>query len=88
MPDNEHLVRLVAPPGTDECNFGTVRYHVHDDGTVTVPAEVAKDLVHGAGFSLAPVQPVTAQPAQPPQPPQPHDDAADVAAALSSDPAV
>ena len=56
----EQLVRLIAPPGTDECNFGTVRYRVHDDGTVTVPAEVAKDLVHGAGFALAPVQPEAA----------------------------
>jgi hypothetical protein len=57
MPDK--LVRLIAPPGTDECNFGTVRYRVHDDGTVTVPAEVATDLVHGAGFALAPDQPAS-----------------------------
>jgi hypothetical protein len=76
MPDK--MVRLVAPAGTDECNFGTTRYRVGDDGTVTVPAEAAKDLVHGAGFALAPV---TAQPAQPGAA------AADeVAAALDSDP--
>ena len=49
---------MIAPPGTDECNFGTVRYRVGDDGTVTVPAEVAKDLVHGAGFAMALVPPV------------------------------
>jgi hypothetical protein len=74
----EKMVRLVAPTGTDECNFGTTRYRVGDDGTVVVPEEAAKDLVHGAGFSLAPV---TMQPAQP------ADDAADaVAAALDSDP--
>jgi len=54
------MVRLIAPPGTDECNFGTVRYRVGDDGTVTVPAEVAKDLVHGAGFAMASVQPAPA----------------------------
>jgi hypothetical protein len=64
MPE-EQMVRLIAPPGTDEANYGTTRYKVHDDGTITVPAEVAKDLVHGAGFFLAPVQPVTVQPAQP-----------------------
>jgi hypothetical protein len=64
MPE-EQMVRLIVPPGTDEANYGTTRYKVHDDGTITVPAEVAKDLAHGAGFSLAPVQPVTVQPAQP-----------------------
>ena len=56
---SEKMVRLIAPPGTDECNYGTVRYRVHDDGTVTVPEEVAKDLVHGAGFALAPEQPAS-----------------------------
>jgi hypothetical protein len=30
---------------------------VHDDGTITVPDFVAKDLMHGAGFALAPDQP-------------------------------
>jgi hypothetical protein len=70
----EQMVRLIAPPGSDECNFGTVRYRVGDDGTVTVPAEVAKDLVHGAGFSRALMQP---------------DEATDkVAAAFSGDPQV
>lgn len=53
----EKMVRLIAPPGTDECNFGTTRYRVHDDGTVTVPEQVARDLVHGAGFAPAPKQP-------------------------------
>jgi len=55
----EQMVRLIAPPGTDEANFGTTRYRVRDDGTVTVPAEVAKDLTHGAGFCLAPEQPAS-----------------------------
>ncbi len=77
MTPDENLVRLIAPPGTDECNFGTVRYRVGDDGTVTVPAEVAKDLVHGAGFSVAPIQPV-----------QPDEAADAVAAAFSDDPEV
>lgn len=79
----EQMVVLIAPPGTDECNFGTVRYRVHDDGTVTVPAEVAKDLVHGAGFAPAPVQP--APPQEPPPPEQPADE---VAAAFSEDPQI
>jgi hypothetical protein len=57
MPD-EQMVRLVAPPGTDEANFGTTRYRVGDDRTIVVPARVAADLVHGAGFAMAPVQPV------------------------------
>ena len=73
MPDK--MVRLVVPAGTDECNFGTTRYRVHEDGTITVPAEVAKDLVHGAGFAMAPTQPA--------------DVAVDeVAAALETDPEV
>lgn len=83
MPD-EQMVRLIAPPGTDECNFGTVRYRVHDDGTVTVPAEVAADLVHGAGFALAPVQPAPQQPVQP----APPTEADEVAAAFSEDPTI
>jgi hypothetical protein len=80
MPE-EQMVRLIAPSGTDECNYGTDRYRVHEDGTVTVPAEVAKDLVHGAGLALAP--PVTVQPAQL------DDNAADeVSAALDADPEI
>jgi hypothetical protein len=57
MPD-EQLVRLIAPPGTDGCSFGTTRYPVGDDGTVIVPMTVAQDLMHGAGFAMAPVQPM------------------------------
>jgi hypothetical protein len=53
------MVKLIAPAGTDECNFGTTRYRIGDDGTVTVPDYVAKDLTHGAGFALAPDQPGT-----------------------------
>jgi hypothetical protein len=47
-------VRLIAPPGTDECNFGETRFKVHDDQTVIVPVEAARDLMHGAGFAIAP----------------------------------
>jgi hypothetical protein len=76
MPDK--MVRLVAPAGTDECNFGTTRYRVADDGTVVVPEEVAKDLVHGAGFAMAAEQPL-----------QPEDEIAnEVAAAFETDPEV
>jgi hypothetical protein len=70
MPDK--MVRLVA-----QCNFGTTRYRVGDDGTVVVPEEVAKDLVHGAGFAMAD------------QPLQPEDEIADeIAAAFETDPEV
>lgn len=45
------LVRLIAPPGTDECNYGTERYPVHDDGTVMVPEEAVSSLVGVGGFA-------------------------------------
>jgi hypothetical protein len=48
------FVRLIAPAGTDEANFGETRYKVHDDGTVVVPFAAARDLMHGAGFAMAP----------------------------------
>jgi hypothetical protein len=48
------FVRLIASPGTDEANIGTTRYRVHDDGTIVVPIEGARDLMHGAGFAMAP----------------------------------
>jgi hypothetical protein len=47
-------VRLIAPPGTDECNYGETGFKVHDDQTVIVPIEAARDLMHGAGFAMAP----------------------------------
>jgi hypothetical protein len=80
MPDDpgQKLVRLIAPRGTDSANFGTTAYPVGADGTITVPEQVAVDLTHGAGFSLAPEQPL-----------QPEDEIAnEVAAALNSDPEV
>jgi hypothetical protein len=81
MPDaSQRLVRLIAPKGTDSANYGTTEYRVADDGTIVVPAEVAKDLVHGAGFALAPV---TVQPVQPADAPVDV-----VAAALETDPEV
>ena len=48
------FVRLIAPLGADEASYSTVRYFVHDDGTIVVPAEAAQDLMHGAGFAMAP----------------------------------
>ena len=48
----ETMVRLIAPPGTDEGNIGTPRYRVHDDGSVLVPV-----LTTIAGFAVAPVRP-------------------------------
>jgi hypothetical protein len=52
-----NLVRLIAPPGTDECNFGEVRYKVHEDGHVDVPQEAVDGLTRVDGFVVAPVQP-------------------------------
>jgi hypothetical protein len=82
MPE-EQMVVLIAPRGTDEANFNETRFKVRDDGTITVPMSVAVDLMHGAGFAMAPVQPVTLQPIQP--------DAAaadEVSAALDADPEI
>jgi hypothetical protein len=81
MPE-EQMVVLIAPRGTDEANYGTTRYKIHDDGTITVPMSVAVDLMHGAGFAMAPVQPA------PPQPVQPAPPVDVVAEALDEDPAV
>lgn len=48
---DEDMVQLVAPTGTDEANVGEVRYSVRDDGTITVPHDVALKLEHNpAGF--------------------------------------
>jgi hypothetical protein len=77
------MVRLIAPPGTDECNIGTTRYRVHDDGSVLVPESAVPVLTTIAGFAMAPAQPVTVQPVQPAPP---ADQAAEVAAAFSEDP--
>ncbi|MDI9846556.1 hypothetical protein QM467_00630 [Rhodoblastus sp. 17X3] len=43
---------MIAPPGCDECNYGTERYRVHDDGTVSVPEQAVASLTAGAGFTL------------------------------------
>jgi hypothetical protein len=46
------MVKLKAPLGCDEANYGTVRYTVRDDGTITVPQEAAAPLLKDAGFTL------------------------------------
>jgi hypothetical protein len=43
-------VKLTAPLGTDEANFGTERLRVDNDGTVDVPEEAVDSLVHMGGF--------------------------------------
>jgi hypothetical protein len=77
MPD-EQLVRLIAPPGTDGCSFGTTRYPVGDDGCVLVPASAVPVLTTIGGFALAPEQPIPDETA----------DEMAIAAAFSGDPEV
>ena len=48
------MIKLHAPPGTDEANFGTERYRVDNDGTVYVPEEAAADLIASGGFYADP----------------------------------
>jgi hypothetical protein len=55
-----NLVRLIAPRGTDECNFGEVAYRVHEDGHVDVPQEAVPALTTVGGFVVAPIQPAPA----------------------------
>lgn len=45
-------VKLRAPPGTDEANFGTMRYPVKSDGSIWVPAATAEVLLKVGGFTL------------------------------------
>jgi len=47
------LVRLIAPSGCDEANYGEHRFKVHDDGTVLVPQEAVEGLLHTGGFAMA-----------------------------------
>lgn len=42
--------RLRAPPGTDEANYGELRFRVHDDGTISVPPEAVDGLCKVGGF--------------------------------------
>lgn len=61
MTEAADMIRLRAPAGTDEANVGTQRFRVHDDGTITVPHDVAVILESGAaGF-------VDSDPAPPPE---------------------
>ncbi|MGA9826050.1 MAG: hypothetical protein WBQ53_14625 [Methylocystis sp.] len=46
-------VRLIAPPGCDEANYGEHRFKVHEDGTVEVPMEAVEGLMHTGGFAPA-----------------------------------
>jgi hypothetical protein len=43
--------RLRAPAGADEANYGTERFRVDNDGTVTVPEEAVESLTHTGGFA-------------------------------------
>lgn len=54
-------IRLIAPAGTDECNWAGNRYRVANDGSVEVDAGAVGPLLATGGFSLAdPAQPVPA----------------------------
>jgi hypothetical protein len=46
------LIHLRAPVGTDEANFGTVRFPVLDDGTISVPEAAAGPLEKVGGFTV------------------------------------
>jgi hypothetical protein len=48
------MIRLIPPKGTDEANANGCAYHVHDDGTMSVPEDEIGPLLHVGGFSLAP----------------------------------
>jgi hypothetical protein len=48
------LVRLLAPPGTDEANIGTNKYKVHDDGFFYVGCEEnLEGMLKVGGFTIA-----------------------------------
>jgi hypothetical protein len=48
------LIRLQAPKGTDECNIGTARYTVNQDGYFYLPAdENIAGLLSVGGFIVA-----------------------------------
>jgi len=57
MADKLKLVRLKAPEGADEANYGEERFRVDNDGTVLVPQAAVADLVAVGGFSLIPEAP-------------------------------
>lgn len=68
------MIKLIAPRGTDECNYGTHRCRVDNDLSVWVDEWAVPPLLAVGGFRLA----------NPPQPPIP---AGDVKVTNSRDPA-
>jgi hypothetical protein len=56
----EKMIRLLPPPGCDECSYGEVRYKVHEAGYVDVPEAAVDGLTRVGGFTLAPDQPTQA----------------------------
>jgi hypothetical protein len=49
------LYRIIPPAGCSEANYGTQRFTVHDDGTMSAPRDAVEALLRGpAGFVLAP----------------------------------
>jgi hypothetical protein len=48
----EELVKLKAPDGTDEANFGEQRFRVDNDGTILVPKDAAEYFLGVGGFEL------------------------------------
>ncbi len=60
----EQMIRLIAPPGCQDCGVGTVRYHVDADGTVDVPASAVGPLTTVGGFAIAPAPAVEAAPSE------------------------
>jgi hypothetical protein len=64
MADDDDLIELIAPYGTDEANHGTERYRVDNSGRLRVPREAAFHLIR-AGFKVIPPP----APDPPPEPP-------------------
>jgi hypothetical protein len=51
---HDKLVRLRGPKGTDECNIGTARYTIHEDGFFYLPSEENIDgMLRVGGFTIA-----------------------------------
>jgi hypothetical protein len=47
------LVKMFGPPGTDECNHGTMRFVRHSDGAFYVDPQAVEPLCKVGGFVVA-----------------------------------
>ena len=49
-PSSRPTLKLRAPPGTDEANYGTERYRVDNSGEVEMPDDAVEGLLAVGGF--------------------------------------